>query len=304
MPAIIPDVRSLGGYYSLRRLDKPASGLTFAVSPQQVQIEVPARVNVYPSVGKKTFLDHLGPGVGTIRIVGHTGRHPTLTGSDGYHTYYLLREVVDTFNHDWTVEVSDVPAKRPALHLTIDAPQKFGVWSVAVENLLLLRDVQHPLLFSYDLRLIVLEEIDGLYPVYPRRPPAIIDSGARFREAREALEAERQRAKTAGSASTDGGPPSEQEDLSYLLDVDYTGSQIYLAQVAAKLFGLVPENVPQRYVAFDYDPAVNGTVADIAHEWYGDNDELYLPIIYLANAINRTDSLGAQRLHMPVGFWV
>jgi hypothetical protein len=274
------------GYFMLRRGDhKSVESFVFPISPEQLVVDLPARQTLYQTMGKRAFVDHLGAGVGMIQLSGHTSWRPVgpnaQTGIDGYLAFQQLRKIVEAFNDDWGAN----PAQPPILECVISSPGDFGVWQVTVNTLRLRRAANRPLLFFYELELTVLQDVGVKLPG-ERKPPLHVPWTAPPPE----------------EGQTPGVPPAADETGSNLPGLPGTPStlQAGLAQELANSYGLGPVE----YVPHDYDPAANGSLGDLAREWYGENAELYLPILSAANGITEADSLGPVRLAMPVGFWM
>ena len=78
---------------------------TFYVSPESIEINSPSRVGVYQSIGGATYIDHMGSGVTSITLTGHTGfqRQPSKAFWNlnfGYLQYLLLKKIVNKYNDE------------------------------------------------------------------------------------------------------------------------------------------------------------------------------------------------------------
>lgn len=126
---------------------------TFYISPENIDITIPSRVGVYQSIGGGTYFDHMGEGVTTIVISGHTGFHRTNSGSKlglGYFQYLLLKQIVALYND----ECAQGNSSDVVLTLNVafaDAPT-YGCWDVVIKEFTLKRAVQNGImLFRYNL---------------------------------------------------------------------------------------------------------------------------------------------------------
>lgn len=144
------------GSFTLMLLEKPTKiiqSYTFFVLPNDIEINKPARLTTYQSIGGQAHIDHMGEGLSTITIGGFTGVNPLL-GPVGFVQYSLLRQLVDTYYQ----LCRDGRAGDITLKLSInfsDNP-RFGSWNVAIRDVTLSRSSQAPLLHKYQIAMFAL----------------------------------------------------------------------------------------------------------------------------------------------------
>ena len=128
---------------------------TFNVSPSEIQIEIPSRMNVYQTLNGSSYVDHIGAGLTQIIFNGMIGPNPML-GAIGWVQFSLLRKIVD----EYYKRCKDGMAQNTKLRLSIsfrDSPN-FGCWDVSVKGLALRRNNSKPMMHQYTLSMIALSE--------------------------------------------------------------------------------------------------------------------------------------------------
>lgn len=127
---------------------------TFYVSPDQVTIQMPGRVQVYQTARGAAHVDHMGAGLSSVIIAGQTGLNP-LVGNPGLVQYRLLRQLVESY---FDLCENAVGPNSVELQLTIsykDNPN-FGRWPVTIKDFTMTRSIQKPLENRYALSMIII----------------------------------------------------------------------------------------------------------------------------------------------------
>lgn len=133
----------------------------FYIPPESIEISIPSRVGTYQSIGGGSYFDHLGEGIATISISGHTGFRrgigkPEGSLTMGYAQYVLLKDIISKYNDECVMGNAD----KINLRLSISLPDSpaFGQWDVVVKDLNLKRNTQSVLLFRYSLTLLCVSK--------------------------------------------------------------------------------------------------------------------------------------------------
>jgi hypothetical protein len=141
---------------------------TFYVTPDQITIQTPGRVQVYQTARGSAHIDHMGAGLATVVITGQTGMSPLTPGAPtGLYQYRLLRKMIEKY---FDLCEAAIGPNSVALILSVSFPDNpfFGRWPVAVKDFTLSRSADKPMHNRYALTMIIV----GRNSYSPSRPNA------------------------------------------------------------------------------------------------------------------------------------
>lgn len=138
--------------------------LTLPVNPEQLQVELPLRQTLSQTF-EGAWLDVFGPGIGRIVIRGTTGyRVSPLTGIDGHYAYKALEELIQARFARAVREAAD-PRQVYLVFINEVDQAIYKVWPMGEPRLI--RSKQRPLLYEYDIQLVILEDMLAGRPPRP-----------------------------------------------------------------------------------------------------------------------------------------
>jgi len=134
--------------------------ITLAIRPEDLTRTDPSRITVQQTLGTP-YLDNFGPGVSSIVINGTTGWHRTQEGvntPDGMERWFNFRDQV--FNNWHSRKQNAIKAGRDPDQVQLIFADKLDqiVCVVATATLILRRNKARPLLYQYQLNMIVLDD--------------------------------------------------------------------------------------------------------------------------------------------------
>jgi hypothetical protein len=141
---------------------------TFYVTPDQITIQTPGRVQVYQTARGSAHIDHMGAGLATVVITGQTGMSPLTPGAPtGLYQYRLLRKMIEKY---FDLCEAAIGPNSVSLILSVSFPDNpfFGRWPVAVKDFTLSRSADKPMHNRYALTMIIV----GRNSYSPSRPDA------------------------------------------------------------------------------------------------------------------------------------
>lgn len=144
--------------FSLTLTDKSTNEIkqtyTFYVSPSEVNIQMPGRVQVYQTARGAAHVDHMGAGLSSVVISGVTGLNP-LVGNTGVVQYRLLRQLVESY-FDLCENAVGPNSVELLLSISYKDYPAFGKWPVTIKDFTMARNVQKPLENRYALSMIII----------------------------------------------------------------------------------------------------------------------------------------------------
>lgn len=140
----------------LKRVEFVFNGQTykFALNPEEYSQEEPNRVSVLQTKGG-AHVDDFGGGVASLQMKGTTGFKNSggyNTGGTGFERFKALRDLIRKYYFDVAPGTTLTDSKEMIFHNYTDGEH----WVVVPRTFKLLRSVSRPLLFSYDIDLILL----------------------------------------------------------------------------------------------------------------------------------------------------
>lgn len=158
--------------------------ITLAIRPEDLTRTDPSRLTVHQTLGG-AYMDNFGPGVSSIVINGHTGWHRSQEGvqtPDGMERWFALRDQVFTNWH--TRKQNAIKAGRDPDQIQLIFADKLDkiVCVVATASLVLRRNKARPLLYQYQLNMIVLDD-DINPPLNSATPQLITNSPSDLQQA-------------------------------------------------------------------------------------------------------------------------
>jgi hypothetical protein len=138
----------------LKNASKLEQSYSFYVPPEEIDINFPARINVYQTSEGVAHIDHIGGGLATISLSGHTGFNP-MVGPIGLVQYNLLRQLVARY---YELCRKAVKSNTVELIISISFPDNpsFGTFPVTIKDFSLRRSVAKPLQNRYTMALIII----------------------------------------------------------------------------------------------------------------------------------------------------
>lgn len=138
----------------LKNASKLEQSYSFYVPPEEIDINFPARINVYQTSEGVAHIDHIGGGLATITLSGHTGFNP-MVGPIGLVQYNLLRQLVARY---YELCRKAVKSNTVELIISISFPDNpsFGTFPVTIKDFSLRRSVVKPLQNRYTMSLIII----------------------------------------------------------------------------------------------------------------------------------------------------
>jgi len=151
-----------------------ATTITLAIRPEDLTRTDPSRLTVQQTLGG-AYMDNFGAGVASIVINGHTGWHRSQEGTqtpDGMDRWLALRAQV--FDNWHSRKQNAIKAGRDPDQVQLIFADKLDniACVVATASLTLRRNKARPLLFQYQINMIVLDDV--INPVNNSATPQLI----------------------------------------------------------------------------------------------------------------------------------
>lgn len=140
----------------------------FALNPEEYQQEEPNRASVVQTKGG-AYVDDFGGGVPTLQMKGTTGFKQSggyNTGGTGFVRFKALRDIIRKYYFD-VAPGSTITDDKEMIFLNYTDGEH---WVVVPKNFKLMRSVSRPLLYAYEIDLILLR------PAY--MPSTVSDNGS------------------------------------------------------------------------------------------------------------------------------
>lgn len=153
----------------------PLPAITMLIRPESLTRDDPSRINVVQTLNGGAWADDFGPGIAVINISGTTGwRRTAGSNDDGEARFFALRTMVyDEWHRRRKQAVSQAKDPNEVRLIFSDSLDNI-VASVAVTSFKLARSRSQPLLFRYQIQMLVLSDSPGA----PVGPPLLGDTTA------------------------------------------------------------------------------------------------------------------------------
>lgn len=148
------------------------NSLTLPITPEDIQITRPSRQAVTQTL-TGAYQDHLGSGITTVSMRGHTGWRNLTPEGDGYNVIKRLRDLLGQYDK---IVATDRP-DRVSLMLLLSLPSGWEHFRVSKTTVSYTRSRAQPLLYRYEAQFIVLHDFNDATGQVDPSPNFVINQG-------------------------------------------------------------------------------------------------------------------------------
>lgn len=148
------------------------NSLTLPITPEDIQISRPSRQAVTQTL-TGAYQDHLGSGIATVSMRGHTGWRNLTPEGDGYNVIKRLRDLLGQYDK---IVATDRP-DRVSLMLLLSLPSGWEHFRVSKTVASYSRSRAQPLLYRYEIQFVVLHDFNDATGQVDPSPNFVINQG-------------------------------------------------------------------------------------------------------------------------------